>query len=381
MEEFRPLTPHELLDELKSRAADPHYFEEFKEPLKFTYNGITYTHVEDTAKFTTPRSKTEMTALAVMKEAEPTLTKSLYRKIEPPDELYKFAKATRRKITRLAQLHYCRPEIDDRVRSFVPFFNYLSNSKFMGGQFGISQHFAASLFAADYDMELATALILYYGWVPDFQIPMGGVSIHHIEKEYEGVTITVKRDHTLQRRLDTACERARTKIMTSIRAPNVEEVIKDSVPAFYSYKGTYISLPENYHSEIQGKMTAYIKELLTCTLDSMPSNPTIEDPADDEWLEDQVIYIAYADFLFQEELTTAQQNQREDANATQTKRALQEKLKGLPINEPIKRKEIFEYTNCDNRIDNNLKAGVKYGFLSKPKYGHYMILPSLFGKE
>lgn len=356
----------DLLEDVERELAE-------QEPLVFTYNGVTYTHIEDTEAFTVDDNEQPITALAVMKAAEPDIVKSLYTKIEPPPDLLKFGKATRRKVIRAAQLYYHEPPIDERVLSFVNFFKYLSSSPRIGPCFAINHYYAASLWATDYNEELATALMLYYGWPPDYRnISMAGTSIHHIEKKPEGILITVCRSHTIQTRLEAACAAIVTEFTSPINKypPTSEELIKIGMPTFYTYNKTNISISAEIHTAIQNKMVNFIENLTNALTDEIPEYPTIDDP--DDFIEDGEYYFDYADFHFLEEATSAQRQQRLNNNEQRVFNTLEPKLRSLPRGVAIPRKEMLLYIEKAN-----LTSGVKYGFLEKPSHGNYMITSKL----
>lgn len=356
-----------LLEDMKRELAE-------QELLTFTYNGISYVHIENTESFAIDGDESNpITALSLMKAAEPDIVKSLYTKIEPPPDLFKFGKATRRKVVRAAQLYYHEPPIDQRVLSFVNFFKYLSSSPRIGPCFAINHYYAASLWATGYSEELATALMLYYGWPPDFQkIPMAGTSIHRIEKKPEGILITVCRSHTIEARLQAACAEIVAHFLspTNQYPPTPEDLIKIGMPAFYTYNKTNISISAEIHTAIQNKMVNFIENLTNALANEIPEYPTIDDP--DDFIEDGEYYFDYADFHFLEEATSAQYKQRLDNNAMEVKKTLQKRLINVPRNELIKKKDLGQYLN-----DKNCTSGVKYGFLEKPKYGYYIITSKL----
>lgn len=347
--------------------------------LTFTYGGIDYRHVENTDKFETDLTSEPITPLEVMKTTVPEIARSLRRKIIPPEELFLFGRSTRRKITRAAQLEYTRPPIDERVRSFVPFFKYLSQSAKMGGAFAMNQYYTASLWAAERDEELAAALMIYYGWPQDYaDVYQKGTSIHSIERQEEGILVTICHSHTLQDRMNAAClaiyeENFRRKQAPVPMPVPKEELWKLGFITFYSHAQTYVSLPKGLHEVIEAKIITFTEEILNPMDDNEPAYPDLADP--DDFLEDQEVFFRFADFYFMEEASSAQYAQRLTNNEMVVFQVLTEKLANWPRGQPFTRKDVPALNST------NLTSGVNCGFLIKPKHGQYLITNKLFQKQ
>lgn len=332
--------------------------------LTITLNGTTYTHIDETESFTTPSSTAKLTPLAVMKESFPE-TRSFYQRITPPDSLFLFGNATRRKLVRLAQLHHHTPPITPQTSQYVRFFQYLASSPHVGAYFSLNQYYAASLYAAQHNHELATSLMLYYGWPPDFKSTlMAGTSIHRISTTPTSIIVEIINTHTVQMRLDAACAAIVAARATSQMPLPTDQLVKIGMPVFYSYSGSNISISSDYHTIIQGKILSFIEELTNPLSSATPLFPTIEEP--DDFLPPQVVTIPYSSFIFADSISEPQQEQRKEAGRKKTKDILLAALSHLDSNKI--------YTSAELDISPQvLTTSIKAKYILKVSYGHYKI--------
>lgn len=343
----------------------------------FTINGTTYTYIEKTEKFKTD-TNTEVTIHELLTRHYPEY-KSYYEKLyQLPQKLLLFSESTRRRIIRYAQLYNREPPMNETTAFLTPIFQYLTYH--VEDVYNFSQQYKSCLWACDNEKEQAAALYFYYGAVQQLKInnnrvPMAGTSIHTLTKQADGVQIEIHRNHTVQDRLQSACRKikyAYEDMQRDKKQININQLKAIGFSEFYYHSNSYISISNSYHEYIQFITNEYIDELINAINNAAPQYPTIKEPTD--FLDDDNFLLAFDELLFYNQ-SAAQQNRAEQTAKDKVKETLQKKLPRdkFKIDTPYPRKEFIKYVN-----DKNLSAGIKHGFLSKPKYNQYFISETLY---
>ena len=343
--------------------------ESARSPIQsFNLNDTIYTAIPNEERLYTANPKETMTVLQVMKKEFLHNKKSYYQKIIPPDEIYLLGDSSRRKILRAAQLNHRTPPITEETKQFTSFFHYFLYN--LENRWEVSQQYSSCRFATNFeDDELATSLLLHYGWLSDSGILMCGSSIHKITIIDEGILINIEYNHYVQERFNAACGAVDVEINRRImrqKALKQSELLGIGLRKFFYFKESYISIPNDYRSSIIDKLKLYISETINALSISKIEVPTIDEPynmiADDE------ILLKWNDFQFVDGATEAQQQQRIDNNRHAVLITLRLKIGHLPNGATFKRAELLPFLN-----DYNLTSGKKYGFLTQPKHGQYII--------
>jgi len=203
---------------------------------------------------------------------------------------------------------------------------------------------------------------------------MAGTSIHTLEKQPDGLYITIHRAHTVQNRFEAACSRI-SNLYTSHKQyaedPETYQPLDlNSLKAaafseFYYHAKSYISISPAYHEYVQAKINEYIEQL-TNALNSDIIIPDVAEPTD--FLDSTSFHLPFSDLLFSKS-SYSMQERSFNARSSVVKNLLLERLSHFKRDTPYSRKELVKYTS-----DETLKSGVKFGFLEKAeKYGHYII--------
>jgi hypothetical protein len=244
----------------------------------------------------------------------------------------------------------------------------------------VHQQFNSCRWAAKFENDdLATSLLLHYGWLPDYQIPMRGASIHTIDVIDDGILVKIEYNHYANERFAAACkaisnELCKRKLEKALYQP--EALLSTGMSAFYCHKKSYISIPNEYRIGIADKLIIYIEQLINA-LDARTNDiaiPEIDEP--DDILPDDEVLFRWADFEVIDGVTEAQRQQRYDNNKQAVLEAILPKLNGLQRSVELSRTQIPMY-------DNNIAAAVKYGFITRIGRGKLIINPDIDnnGKE
>lgn len=350
-------------------------------PTHFTLSGATYHCVPGEERFlppgVTPLDQSSspvdlsVTALAVMKAVLPNTTRSLYRRLTPPDDIYILGDSSRRKIIRAFQLWHERPLTTPETDQFVPFFQYLSND--VEDRWEISQQWASVQWATQYaDNELAASLLLHYGWTPDFRVPMVNPSQHKLTIVSDGVIVDIEYHHTFQERLDAACVAMETFIANRKRLAQpllLGEIIAEGMKKFYYHRQRYISIHKEYRMSVTNKLTSFAEQCINALREEdFPPRPLIDEPED--VIEEQQLYIKFSEFELQERASKPQVDQRTVNNNSRATDQLALHLPKLKPDIVYRRKDLIEM----GFNDRHLASGVKLGYLTKIKAGQYKLL-------
>lgn len=284
-------------------------------------------------------------------------TKSNYQPLDPLDEnFYKIGDAGRRKIIRLYQYTQNPPPITAESTLFTPVFNYLSNA--VSEVWNVQSQYSSCLWATQGDEQMATALLLHYGWVHPYRTPIPGPAIYKLEPQLDGVKVIIAQPHTFNDRLSAALLSAITehsKFKAAHSKITYQYLYKTACQTFYSHKGYYVSLPQEYRQYVMGIMAGYCKRLFNVFDDQVETFPEIEEP--EGQLDPETFLISYDTFA-----TTRQRQAMHLTNihANSCLKPLMEKTATLPLHTDIPRKILNEYIT-----DANIQAAQKYGFIVK----------------
>lgn len=303
-----------------------------------------------------------------MKTVLPTVTRSLYRKIIPPPQLYLLGDSSRRKVLRAVQANYLRPHATPETDQFIPVFNHLAYG--VQDRWEVQQQYSSCRWLYNFqDDNLAASHLLHYGWIGKLDVPMGGSSQHKISIMDDGVLIDIEYSHTFQERLEAACDAADLAIEDAIRTKRprlLPELISPALQAFFYYKKRYISINADYRMNITNKLTAYIEHAINPLRDGQLIRPSVDEP--DDILEDQVFLLKWEDFEIGEKVSSAQISQRVDNNAQKTFDAMYPKTLHLPRGVVLTRAQLLDCIHKDV-----ITTSVKAGFLIKGERGKYII--------
>ncbi|MDL2287918.1 hypothetical protein LJC32_00875 [Oscillospiraceae bacterium OttesenSCG-928-F05] len=328
------------------------------ENYSITGNGIKYMHIPDTEKFCIEGIQHELTALQVMKAIFPQ-TKSLYRRIIPPDKYFNFGDSTRFKIMKAFQAHTFLPPVTEETQQFTEFFKTLSTN--VQGHWTVQQQYNAARFATQYEDDLAASLLLHYGWTPRVKPPMRGASMHKLTITDDGILVDMTYTHTFQERFEAACSAAKLTVEDMQRRELPQEnsyYLSMALKQFYLFKDKFISINNEYAQSVKAKLTYFIDDLINATGNGTPDYPTIDEP--DNILEDDVFLLKWDDFRLHP--NDAMKEQRRNNNKQVVLETLRSKIGWLPNGVIFKRAELIPFLS-----DPNLKSGYTYDFLLKPK--------------
>jgi len=331
-------------------------------PTIYTFDKQTYHHKRFTEKFIDEQTDTEITIHEIAKRHFPDY-KSYSTKMTPPDDFYLFAPSIRYRIQKAVQLQHQPPPITPLSQQFTNIFNLICIKA--TDHWNIQQQFSTSMWAADQDEDLATALLLYYGYSTRYQsYKMAGSANLTVVKNPTNITIDISYPHTFQERLKQALVTIQQK---QIIFPNItqEQLTSEGIRIFRSYQGRLLSIPAQYHLYVASLIRDYIGELQSFTT-TKPPIPDLEPP--DNLLSPRVITLPYSSFKFEQD-TAANIARRQNAQIHQTDALFKNiQAASIDINTPFKRSVISPYIN-----DQQLKRAVDNGYLSKPKYGYYQL--------
>lgn len=312
-----------------------------------------------------------------MKMAFPSEYKSLRKRIDPlPPELSRIGYSSRYKILRTAQLHYFDPPVDAAAQALTPLFLHFETHS-TGNQWMLQQYNAIR-WALDYkDNDLASSALLRFGQIswnstgPPFELP----SIHRITKTSAGVECTILTDHTLQERMEAACQAILMHYqgdLISNTPPSFSRYFKVGCAAFYTYRRSYVTLPPELNQSAKARIQAYIENLFNKLSDVLPNQvpyATMDDP--DEWLHpDYSFFLPWEAFNFTSGATAKQYAQRQNAARNSCLAAI---TRAIPSNaDPHKVYQRQEILNWIGK--NQITHAVKHGFLTPgEKRGTYYL--------
>ena len=346
-------------------------------PKQFTFNGTTYEHIPGTETFKLPSAPLNengepisLTALQIMKQQfKPT--RSMYRRITPiksAETMFLLGDSARFKIMRAVQLHDCIPPITDETRQFTPFFQFLSTG--VEDHWMVQQQYSSCKWASPKDEELATSLLLHYGWVqkfPDHRIT--DCCIYQMRRAEDGIHIIFSEPHTFNDRLFAACTRAHA-ISNVFEGRNhhapYDLLFKEACRVFFSYNRYYVSMTADYRQAIMNKIQAFCLRLTNALGDhTNPEYPSTEEPENimevqyDGYGEPIEYVLKWEDFLLETETSSVQQAH---INRLAHDKNLAVILKGFEKLDPN-----GEYTNAE------LKEVFTNGTLSKARKSGYLI--------
>lgn len=294
-------------------------------PKQFTFNGTTYEHIPGTETFKLPTAPVDengtplesLTALQIMKQQfKPT--RSLYRRITPinsAETMFLLGDSARFKIMRAVQLHDCIPPITDETRQFTPFFQFLSTG--VEDHWMVQQQYSSCKWASPKDEELATSLLLHYGWVqkfPDHRIT--DCCIYQMRRAEDGIHIIFSEPHTFNDRLFAACTRAHA-ISNVFEGRNhhapYDLLFKEACRVFFSYNRYYVSMTADYRQAIMNKIQAFCLRLTNALGDhTNPEYPSTEEPENlmevqyDDYGEPVEYVLKWEDFIFEAGVSSVQ---------------------------------------------------------------------------
>lgn len=294
-------------------------------PKQFTFNGTTYEHIPGTETFKLPTTPVDengtplesLTALQIMKQQfKPT--RSLYRRITPinsAETMFLLGDSARFKIMRAVQLHDSPPPVTDETRQFTPFFQFLSTG--VEDHWMVQQQYSSCKWASPKDEELATSLLLHYGWVqkfPDRRIT--DCCIYQMRRAEDGIHIIFSEPHTFNDRLFAACTRAHA-ISNVFEGRNhhapYDLLFKEACRVFFSYNRYYVSMTADYRQAIMNKIQAFCLRLTNALGDhTNPEYPSTEEPENlmevqyDDYGEPVEYILKWEDFILENEVSSRQ---------------------------------------------------------------------------
>lgn len=319
-----------------------------KEPKRFTFNGTTYEHIPGTETFQIPGTLTDeegnpietLTALQIMKQQfQPT--RSYYRRITPRDSalpMFYLGDSARFKIMRAVQLHNSPPPITDETRAFTPFFNFLSEG--VEDHWMVQQQYSSCKWAAPKDEELATSLLLHYGWVQKYpEYKLQSCCIYQIRRAEDGIHLIISEPHTFDDRLFAACTRAHA-ISNAFKSRSqhapYDILFREACRVFFSFNHYYVSMTSDYRQAIMNKIQAFCLRLTNALNSDDPIYPHIDQPEnlfeveyDPDYGEPREYILKWEDFLFEEKSTSAMIEQRRNNNNNKFLQTFIEKVKDL----------------------------------------------------
>lgn len=349
------------------------------EPKQFTFNGTTYIHVPGTETFRLPDTPLDengtpietITALQIMKQQFKS-TRSYYQRITPTNSaevMFWLGDSARFKIMRAVQLHNSIPPITDETRQFTPFFQFLSTG--VEDHWMVQQQYSSCKWAAPKDEELATSMLLHYGWVQKFTgHNINSCCIYQMRRAEDGIHIIFSEPHTFNDRLFAACTRAHA-VSNVFEGRNhhapYDLLFKEACKVFFSYNRYYVSMTADYRQAIMNKIQAFCLRLTNALGDhTSPEYPSTEEPENamiidyDKYGEPKEYILKWEDFILEEKSSSAMIEQRRANNTNRFLKTLQER--GANLNPEL------EYTGAQLRevfFPRTLKKAVDEGYILK----------------
>lgn len=321
-------------------------------PRRFTFGNNTYIHVPNTETFYTPGTPLNddgepietLTALKIMK-ANFSDTRSYRRRIEPLNSaFYLLGDSARFKIIRAVQLHTLTPPITDETNLWTPFFQFLSEG--VEDHWTVQQQYSSCKFVAKKDEPLATSLLLHYGWAPKYQVKMGPPCIYRLIIDDRGVTIELVQDHSFGDRLFAACSTAHL-MHIQCKQRNIKaqynDLFKFASRTFFSFNGSYVSIPSDYRQTVLNKLQAFCQHLTNALAEGDPVYPTVDEPEETLLAEENKIFLSWGDFNIADEPSTKQQEHLTKVANDKHLTALIERTSTLDFNKEYTDAELREY--------------------------------------
>lgn len=305
-------------------------------------------------------------------------TRSYYRRITPRDSalpMFYLGDSARFKIMRAVQLHDSPPPITDETRTFTPFFNFLSEG--VEDHWMVQQQYSSCKWAAPKDEELATSLLLHYGWVqkyPEYRVQ--SCCIYQMRRAEDGIHLIISEPHTFDDRLFAACTRAHA-ISNAFKSRSqhapYDILFREACRVFFSFNRYYVSMTSDYRQAIMNKIQAFCLRLTNALNTDEPIYPHIDQPEnlfeveyDPDYGEPREYVLKWEDFIF-EEKSAAQQAH---INQLAHDKNLERLLEGFEKLDPN-----GEYTNTE------LKGVFSDHVLSKARKGGYLVKTRAVGRK
>lgn len=345
-------------------------------PRKFTFGNNTYIHVPNTETFYTPGTPLDdegnpietLTALKIMK-ANFSDTRSYRRRIEPLNSsFYLLGDSARFKIIRAVQLHLATPPVNDETNLWTPFFQFLSEG--VEDHWTVQQQYSSCKFVAKKDEPLATSLLLHYGWAPKYQVKMGPPCIYRLIIGDDGITIELVQDHTFGDRLFAACSTAHLMhIQCKQRGIKAQynDLFKFASRTFFSFNGSYVSIPSDYRQAVLNKLQAFCQHLTNALAEGDPTYPMVDEPEETLIAEENKIFLSWDDFNVADELSTKQQEHLTRVHLSQFEEKFLKVAAQLDPDKEYTNVELLQYFNNDN--------------LAKARKENYLILARQEGRR
>lgn len=293
-------------------------------------------------------------------------TKSYRQYITPTGSAEKMlwlGDSARFKILRAVQLHYARPPITDATNQYTDFFKFLSEG--VEDHWTVQQQYSSCKWAAGQDEELATSMLLHYGWAPRYREKMKGCVIYQMRRAADGIHIVFSEPHTYQQRLDAGCSRA-LEIFETYKAKErnapFDLLFKEACRVFFSFNHFYISISPAYRQTALNKIRAFCENLTNSLRDkNVPVPfPELQQPAAEECIAVEYLDDAPVEYILKWEdfiLTSATSSQEVQRRKNNTNRQLTSLLAawGDDLNIEYNYKQLKERMS-DNAISRGKKA-------------------------
>lgn len=332
-----------------------------KEPKRFTFNGTTYEHIPGTETFKLPGTPLDengnpietLTALQIMKQQFPN-TRSLYRRIVPTksaEDMFLLGDSARFKIMRAVQLHYITPPVTAATKVFTPLFNFLSEG--VEDHWMVQQQYSSCKWASPKDQELATSMLLHFGWVQKFpNHRLSSCCIYQMRRADDGIHFIISEPHSFNDRLFAGCTRAHA-VSEAFKARNkhapYDLLFKEACRVFFSYNRYYISMTSDYRQAVMNKIQAFCLRLTNAlAADEPPLYPSIDQPENifevqyDSYGEPYEYILKWEDFILEDKSTTAMKEQRQANADNNFAKSFLEKIKKLNPEQEYSSSELRE---------------------------------------
>jgi hypothetical protein len=270
----------------------------------FFFDETPYYHIADTGACSPDVDFIKGTSLSytwlkLLQFLRPGVAKSLRRNIEPPDSIYKLGPASRRRIVRALQLHLqLPPQLPLDLQQFSPYFDYLANR--VQDNRGFTQEYRSCQWAlTNYlDVDLTTSFLIHYGNAPIWkEIHQAGTSFHRLDKQADGVLVTIDYPHTLQDRVNYCCAMAYEEYRRDIAAERQSAAANYERTAYlnlYCYNGWFFSPTRGLYNALAPRIQEFIHEMMVNALNDIIIYPQIDEP--DDFLLPETFLIKFADF-------------------------------------------------------------------------------------